>query len=234
MNCLLRLKTYAWYALFLFAAGLLIVRAQAAQVPEVWLELAKAHLAGQQVNPKAIITILPPDNPIEMPACHTLEAFSPVGSKIQGMTSVGIRCLAPKQWSIFMRARVEVIGPYLVTHTAVAAGHLIEEADIDTKEGDLMTLPPNAITDKKELLGRTVTVSQPLGQIWRRDLIKVNYVVQSGQAVQLKLEGNGFQVTGDGVAISNGAEGQTVQVRTGRGGVLSGVAHAGGWVELHL
>jgi len=50
--------------------------------------------------------------------------------------------------------------------------------------------------------------------------------------VKILSGGNGFRVSAEGRALNNAQEGQVTQVRTGGGQTISGVARAGGTVEV--
>ena len=54
-----------------------------------------------------------------------------------------------------------------------------------------------------------------------------------GQSVKLVSQGPGFKVSSDGRAINNALEGQIAQVRSASGQVISGVARAGGIIEVN-
>jgi flagella basal body P-ring formation protein FlgA len=64
------------------------------------------------------------------------------------------------------------------------------------------------------------------------DLLKSKPVVLLGQPVKLVSRGNGFSVSAEGKAAGNAGEGQVVQVRTANGQQISGIAKAGGLVEV--
>ena len=53
-----------------------------------------------------------------------------------------------------------------------------------------------------------------------------------GQTVKLQSSGQGFRVSADGKSMTNAADGQIAQVRTSNGQTVSGVARAGGVVEM--
>ena len=50
-----------------------------------------------------------------LPACSAFDAFQPAGSRSMGKTTVGVRCLAPARWTVYLAAQVHVIGSYVVT-----------------------------------------------------------------------------------------------------------------------
>lgn len=70
------------------------------------------------------------------------------------------------------------------------------------------------------------------GQPLRADWLRAPVAVQQGQIVKLFARGNGFSVSHDGRALATAQSGQTVQIRTGSGQVVSGVARPGGLVEV--
>src|SRR5512139_499777 len=62
---------------------------------------------------KVSIQVKPPR--ATLPACAALDAFQPAGSRSIGKTTVGVRCLAPAPWTVYLSAQVRVIGSYAVT-----------------------------------------------------------------------------------------------------------------------
>ena len=77
------------------------------------------------------------------------------------------------------------------------------------------------------------TISLPSGAPLRLDTpASSKPVVQQGQMVRVVSSGAGFKVSAEARAIGNAGEGQVVQVRTPAGAILSGIARAGGMVEV--
>jgi flagella basal body P-ring formation protein FlgA len=66
----------------------------------------------------------------------------------------------------------------------------------------------------------------------RQDELRSQLVVRQGQTVKVVSNGPGFQVTAEAVAMSNATEGQVAQAKTSAGQVVSGVAKAGGVLEI--
>ena len=165
--------------------------------------------------------------------CPAIDVALPTGARAWGRTSVVVRCQAEKQWSIYVPVQVKVIGEYLLTARPLSQGQVVAEADLARTRGDLADLPTGILTDTVQALGKTVAQSVTSGRPLRADMLRQVLVVQQGQAVRLISSGPGFQVTGaEGRALANAAEGQVVQVRLASGRVISGVARAGGAVEV--
>ncbi|MBB3211036.1 flagella basal body P-ring formation protein FlgA [Herbaspirillum sp. Sphag1AN] len=183
--------------------------------------------------PGTITVTTEPLNPaLNLQACPTPQAFMPNGGRLWGKTTVGIRCTAPSQWTVYMRATVQVMSPYIVAAAPLAQGQTINPTNIAVVTGDLGSLPNGVITDESQAIGRVANMSIPAGAPIRQDALRANRVVQQGQAVRIVSIGQGFQITTEGRALNNAGEGELVQAKTVSGQVISGVAKAGGIVEI--
>jgi len=179
------------------------------------------------------IAVDPVDPRLILPACAAPQAFMPNGGRLWGKTSIGIKCTAPSPWIIYVRATVQVIAEYIVTSAPLAQGQTIGPNDISKVKGDLSALPNGIITEESQAIGRTVATSLALGTPLRQDTLRSQRVVQQGQAVRVVSIGPGFQITTEARAMSNASEGQLAQARTPAGQVVSGIAKAGGILEIN-
>jgi flagella basal body P-ring formation protein FlgA len=178
------------------------------------------------------ITVGQLDARMNLPACPVPEAFLPAGSRVWGKTSVGVRCLAPSTWTVYVTAQVKVIAEYVASAAPLAQGQLVGPNDVIRMRGDLTVLPAGILTDPAQAIGRTMAMSLGMGSPLRTDALRIQQVVQQGQAVRLVSSGPGFSVATEGRALNNAAEGQIAQARTAAGQVVSGVARAGGYVDV--
>ncbi|WP_050462275.1 flagellar basal body P-ring formation chaperone FlgA [Herbaspirillum autotrophicum] len=179
------------------------------------------------------IAVDPVDPRLILPACAAPQAFMPNGGRLWGKTSIGIKCTAPSPWVIYVRATVQVIAEYIVTSAPLAQGQTIGPNDISKVRGDLSALPNGIITEESQAIGRTVATSLALGTPLRQDTLRSQRVVQQGQAVRVVSIGPGFQISTEARAMSNATEGQLAQARTPAGQVVSGIAKAGGILEIN-
>ena len=168
----------------------------------------------------------------QLSPCQVYEPFLPAGSKLWGKATVGVRCLGPSAWTIYIPVQVTVTGNYLIAARTLPAGYLIGAADIVVRSGDLGTLPANVLTDQAQAIGKTVKNGFGAGQPLRSDLLIAPWAVQQGQNVRTVSSGPGFSVSSEGKALNNAVEGQVVQVRSPTGQTLSGIARRGGIVEI--
>ncbi|WP_019141195.1 flagellar basal body P-ring formation chaperone FlgA [Noviherbaspirillum massiliense] len=197
------------------------------RVAEQFLRTQSAGLPGQ-VN----IRVGQIDSRLQLAACAAPEAFLPPGSKVWGKTTIGLRCAAPSPWTVYVGATVQVIGEYLVTAAPLVQGQQIGNEHLAKVKGDLTALPPGIVTDASQALGRSPVMSLRAGMPLRQDILRSPSVVQQGQVIRVVSGGPGFQVTAEARSLTNAAAGQVAQARTASGQVVSGIARAGGVVEV--
>ena len=196
-------------------------------VVEQYLQAQSGALAGQ-----ATIEVGAIDPRMSLAACPAPQAFQQPGARAFGKTTVGVRCAAPTAWTVYIQAKVAVQGDYVAAAVPLAQGQPIEQSQLVLMKGDLAAMPNGVVTDMAQAIGRTPTMSLPSGAPLRLDTLRSKPVVQSGQAVRVVSSGDGFKVSAEARAIGTAGEGQVVQVRTPSGAILSGVAKAGGLVEV--
>lgn len=197
------------------------------QTVEQFLRIQSAGLPGQ-VN----LSVGQVDARSNLPACAAPEAFLPNGSRVWGKTTVGVRCTAPSPWTIYIAATVQVIGEYVIAAAPLAQGQAIGPNDVTRIKGDLTALPAGIVTDTGQAIGRTAALSLAAGTPLRGDALRSQAAVQQGQTVRVVSNGPGFRVSAEGRALNNATEGQIAQARTASGQVVSGIAKAGGIVEV--
>lgn len=194
---------------------------------EQYLQTQSAGLPGT-----VTITVGALDARMQLAACPAPEAFQAPGARAWGKTTVGVRCAAPTAWTVYIQAQVSVQAEYVAAAMPLAQGQPIDAAQLTMVKGDLATLPYGVLTDMAQAVGKTSTLSLPSGAPLRAEQLRSKPVVQQGQAVKVVSGGAGFQVSAEAKAIGSAGEGQVVQVRTPGGAILSGVARAGGLVEV--
>jgi flagella basal body P-ring formation protein FlgA len=196
-------------------------------VVEQFLKAQSAGLAGDTSIEVGAI-----DPRMSLAACPAPQAFQQPGARTVGKTTVGVRCTAPAAWTVYIQAKVSVQGEYVAAAVPLAQGQPIQESQLVLMKGDLASLPNGVVTDMAQAIGRSSTVSVPSGAPLRLDALKSKPVVQQGQLVRVVSTGAGFKVSAEARAIGTASEGQVVQVRTPAGAIISGVAQAGGLVEV--
>lgn len=170
--------------------------------------------------------------PLNLPACTTLEPFTPVGSRLWGTTSVGVRCNGAAAWNIYVPVEVRVIADVVHSARPLAQNQAIAESDVALQRADLTRLPAGVLTDMNQAVGKTLTGTIGGGQPLRHDSLRSPIIIHQNQSVKLLVQGRGYSVSAEGRALIAAAEGQPVQVRVQSGQVVSGIARNGALVEL--
>jgi flagellar basal body P-ring formation protein FlgA len=172
------------------------------------------------------------DPNLKLARCHDLQIFMPGGSRAWGKTTVGAKCEAPSAWTIYVQANVNVLAQYLVAAAPLGQGQIVTAQDVIFENGDLTQLPAGVFTDATQAIGRSVNISMNAGTVLRQEMLKITPVVQQGQTVKLISSGAGFSVSAEGKAMGKANEGQVVQVKVSSGQLVTGIAHAGGQIEV--
>jgi flagella basal body P-ring formation protein FlgA len=182
---------------------------------------------------KVSIVAGPLDHRLRLSACASYQAYLPnrqTTVQLVGNANIGLRCLSPSRWSIFVPVKIAIESTYLAAATAIPAGQILQATDLTTLVGDLGSLPANVLTDPAQAVGKTLKTALAAGQPLRPELLTAPLIVQTGQTVLLVFRGAGFTATNEGRALNRAAEGQVVQARTAAGTVVSGIAQADGTV----
>lgn len=190
-----------------------------------FIQAQTAHLPG-----KADIKVGSPDSRLTLAQCDAIETYLPTGSPLFGNTSIGVRCKTGKGWSIFVPARIRIIAPVLIANRPLRQGETLKDGDFVAQESELNQT--GYLTAPDQALGKTLKYSIAAGQALKTEMLRAPYLVRQGQSVQARMQGDGFRIEIEAIALNNGAVDETVQVRNSNGKILSGTVNADGSVSL--
>lgn len=176
------------------------------------------------------ISVNPPDERSRLAPCDEFQVSLAPGARPWGAVPVGVRCLRPQAWQIFLQATVRVSAPVVVALRPVAPGSVIDAADLGTRIEELTTLPASVLQDPNLAIGRVAAAAVPAGSVLRAEQIKQVLAVVNGQTVRVVYESATLSVTADGRALGNAAVGQGVEVRVGSGKTVRGIVRSTGVV----
>lgn len=194
---------------------------------ETWLAIQTKGLPGQVTSE---IRGLDPTN--QLAPCTSFEVSRAPGSHPWGRTHVVVRCLGDAGWRVNVPVHIRVNAQYLISARPIPQGQMVVAEDLATQLGDLSDLPANILIDSSMAIGKVPAASIPAGRPLRADMLRAPIAVRQGQTVRVVSSGPGFSVANEGRALSNAQDGQVVQVRLTSGQVISGIARAGGSVEV--
>lgn len=219
-----------------FLLATLALPGHATQPPEPVRQAARQLLARQTAGLPGKVSIevgdFDPRN--QLPACATLDATLPPGTRAWGLVNVAVRCVSPVEWTAYVPARVSVLADYLVARRPIRSGQVVAPDDLDRSSGDLAAQADNTLTDATQAVGHRARYSITAGSVLRMDMLVVPPTVKQGQNVKVIGAGEGFTVANEGRALNAAAPGEVVRVRMSNGQVVSGTARADGNVEIRF
>lgn len=201
--------------------------AQIRSAVETFLRNQTAGLPGQ-----ASFIINPVENSAGRAPCSGLDVSMAPGARSIGRTTVLVRCRNEGGWAIYVPVQIRLLTEYLATSRPLNQGQLIGEGDLTRQSGDLGDLPNGVLLDPSQAIGRVAAMPIPAGKPLLTELLRQPPVIQAGQTVKVISRGPSFEVSNEGRALTAATEGKVVQVRLGNGQVVSGLARAGGIVEI--
>jgi flagella basal body P-ring formation protein FlgA len=225
--------TVPWVAVLGLAAGAALAQevqdlAAIQRAGEAFVEAQTRTLPGRVET-----AVAPPDPRTRLARCERLQAFLAPGVKLWGSSNVGVRCVQPEAWTLFLPVQVKVFADVVVLARAVPRGHALTAVDLRLQRLDLSQQPAGVFTDSSQVLGKLTTGAFAAGAALRADQVRAPLAVNYGQAVRIVFQGEGFRVSSEGRALGNAAIGESVQVRAASGRVLRATVREPGVVEVH-
>lgn len=154
------------------------------------------------------------DPRLRLPLCAgALHTFLAPGSHSVGNTTVGVRCPAPRSWTIYVPARVSVYRKVLVAARPLPAGTRMSGADVRVARRDVESLSYGYLTATKDVTGKLLRRLVPAGMAITPEMLQSPPLIRRGQKVILLAETAGLQVRMTGLALATGAAGDPIKVR---------------------
>jgi flagella basal body P-ring formation protein FlgA len=220
--------------LFLLACLLLAPPWSVQAAPPDMRPAAQAWLARQveQAHPDSVsrVEIAPLDSRLRLGACNQYQFFLPPGARLWSGGSLGVKCVTPSKWTLYLNYQVQLTGPGLVAARPLPARHLLEPSDVALANvryefdpgGYLREIPHGATTQ------RPLNANHP---VLIHDLVLPD-VIRAGSRVRVRVHGQGFSVAQEGKALNAAKAGAPVQVKMPNGRIVRGMANQAGDVEI--
>jgi flagellar basal body P-ring formation protein FlgA len=200
-------------------------------------EIASATNLGQlpQANAGRIeINVGQIDSRLTLAPCARVEPSLPSNARLWGRVNVMIRCVEGANWNVALPVTVRVFGNALVASRALQANEPVGAADTMVQEVELSRDAGTPVSMAEQLEQRVLSRPVANGAVLRQEWFRAMPVIAAGDQVRILATGNGFAISGEGQALNQAAEGQTVRVRTETGRVVSGTARSGRIAEIKI
>jgi len=175
------------------------------------------------------------DPSMNLPTCPggTIEVLLAPNVRLWGRSLIQLRCLKAA-WLYNIPLIVRVYGDYVISTRYLQAGNRLSSSDMRVINGDLTSVQDDVIRAPKEADDRVLTRPIQMGMPIGLNDLRETAVIKVGDPVTIVLKGRDFQVTGSGVAQTQGMLNDMVRVRLNDGQVLQGKVIRPGVVEMTL
>lgn len=211
------------------------------QPHDLILQAAKSLLETEATSsfPEARVTVKTGqlDTRLILPACPVpLEAFRTVSSRpAAGNITVGVRCPAGTDWTVYVPSVVSVYVPVVVMARSQNRGSLLGTGDIGMEERDLGTLTAGYLLEQERAIGMELKRNMTAGNVLTSTALTQPRLVRRGQSVTLIAEGTSFTVRVAGEALQDGVIGDRIRVRnSGSKRVIEGYVEGPGLVRVTM
>jgi flagella basal body P-ring formation protein FlgA len=151
------------------------------------------------------------DSRLRLVECsEELNLFVPPGSRLQGNTTIGVRCSAPKPWSIYIPIRIAIYEKAIVSLRKMSRGEIISTEDIILDEVDTSKVRGTTFTETSALVGTKLKTTLKANQVIGSTAI---CLICKGDTVLIKSNNKAVSVSVAGIALNDGGKGDRIRVQ---------------------
>lgn len=227
-----RISLLLWVATAAFSPSALASDAvQPLDSIRIAAELA-ARTALQPLGGELRIANIQIDSRLRMAACAAplhAQLDSPPGAR----SIVAVRCEGPVAWTLRVPVVAEVWRPVAVSTRAVQRGAILAADQVQMQTHEVLGLSRGYFADSAQVIGQQASRNLKANTVLHAGMIAAPQLIKRGDAVVITTDGERIAVRTQGIALQNGVEGASVQVRNPRSGrVVTGVVTARGTVAV--
>lgn len=192
--------------------------------------------ARTQSSPQARVEVGLLDERLKLPACaEAPQAFSPAGNGARGALSVGVRCVSPVSWTLYIPVRISESRQVMVLNRALNRGETVTADAVSTQERDITTLPYGYMANATEAVGKTIKRPLTAGSVLTPDALELQRIIKRGQSVTLVSRIGGLEIRAQGTAMTDAAQGDRLKVENSSSRrVVEGVVRSADTIEVSL
>lgn len=182
------------------------------------LDTAQRFLTEQATaahNGKVKVSIGRLDSRLRLKPCgQPLQAFMPNGARLNGNTSVGIRCQGPTEWKIYVSGSVDIFGNVVIASEPLLRRTAIAPDQLTVVEREISGLNYGFFESPDKLKGMLAKRAVPAGTVITPNMLTAPRLVNRGDRVTLLASSGRIEVQMRGEAMSDGTKGERIRVRT--------------------
>ena len=193
------------------------IRPGQALEPAEMARILENHLLKMIQNPNRKVTIAEFRNydklivPRENLSCQVLLPEKAIqGGNISGMMVFFAKGQEIKK--IRISARVDIYADVIVARHFLKKHQELQAVDIQTANKNIAVLPPDFVTEEKEVLGKRITLSVNNQEVLRLSMLEIPPLVSKGDIVVLQIENDHFKITALGEVKEIGRKGDRIKL----------------------
>ncbi|MCX4187475.1 flagellar basal body P-ring formation chaperone FlgA [Methylophaga sp. OBS4] len=185
-------------------------------------------------NPQIIVE--PLDNRLRLQACETpLQAFSSSVSNTLGNRTIGVRCNAPVEWTVYVPVKVKVMRDVVVAARPLAANQRLGATDIKLEPMNIGDLRQGYLQTTEQVLGQQLKYPLAMGMVLPPRSLKSEKIVRRGEQIILVASAGSMEVRMNGTAMEDASMGEKVKVKNSSSQrVVEGIVYARGIVRVTM
>ena len=215
----------------------LFIPAAAAQTEvksTVWRQVIEQYVERQNLSAGLRTSVeVAPDEP-GPPACQRSPRMADSSrTRWLGPLTVVLQCDQPAwRWSV--NVRVRGMAQVVQAGRSLPNGQLLRTEDLRLVDADIATEPLGVLTDLAQALGRETARPIKEGASLVLNALRQATVIKVGDRVTVRLIGQAFQVSAEGVAQQAGGVGDTIRVKMPDGKLVVANVVRPGHVDVKL
>jgi flagella basal body P-ring formation protein FlgA len=164
-----------------------------------------------------------------------LEPFLQSPGALTAHTTVGVRCPALNQWTVYVQVALEQQVSVLVLRRPLARRARIDANDVELQTRRVPGIGSSFISDLTILEGRRLRRALPAGTALTADALATEVLIKRGQQVTLLAANSTLQIRAQGQALADGAAHERIRVQNVNSlKIVEGVIQDAGTVRVDL
>lgn len=208
--------------------------AQTEVKPAVWRQVIEQHVERQNLSAGLRTSVEVAADEPGPPACQRSPRMADSSrTRWLGPLTIVLQCDQPAwRWSV--NVRVRGMAQVVQAGRSLPNGQLLRTEDLRLVDADIATEPLGVLTDLAQALGRETARPIKEGASLVLNALRQATVIKVGDRVTVRLMGQAFQVSAEGVAQQAGGVGDTIRVKMPDGKLVVASVVRAGHVDVKL
>lgn len=160
------------------------------------------------------ISIQTLDSRLLLPKCNQpLVTFLPIGSKLSGKTTIGVRCTGEKPWKIYVSATISIYAEVIIANKYITRGTTITADHISSTKKEISLISRGYYSKYDQVVGKVAKYNLQKNRIIHGTSITRPKLVKRGMDVDIIAYSGGITVKMRGIAMADGAMGDHVKIK---------------------